>query len=51
MFVTEDTGELYTWGSASHNQLGHGDSKDVQDPLRVQALQGKKVITCSCGKS
>lgn len=46
--VTE-SGELYTWGSSVWHQLGHGERKNVVEPRRVTALEGKRVVEVSCG--
>lgn len=31
-------GELYTWGSGSHGQLGHGDTVEQSHPVEVESL-------------
>lgn len=50
MACVTDAGELYTWGSATRNQLGHGEvGAKLAEPQRVQALAGKKIVACSCG--
>lgn len=37
-------------GSATRHQLGQGEvGAQVSEPQRVQALAGKKIISCSCG--
>ncbi|KAJ7533995.1 hypothetical protein O6H91_13G074600 [Diphasiastrum complanatum] len=33
-----ENGEVYTWGSNSHGQLGHGDTNDVAMPGKVAGL-------------
>ncbi|KAL3687750.1 hypothetical protein R1sor_014059 [Riccia sorocarpa] len=41
--VTRD-GVLYTWGSASHGQLGHGDTAEQSHPVRVDSLSEAGVV-------
>ncbi|KAJ8047252.1 putative E3 ubiquitin-protein ligase HERC2 [Holothuria leucospilota] len=48
------SGELYTWGSATHGRLGHGSIIPVNGsspPLRVETLHmhHQQVIAISCG--
>ena len=35
---------VYTWGSGSKGQLGHGNLEDTQKPELVEALKGKSII-------
>jgi alpha-tubulin suppressor-like RCC1 family protein len=41
-------GELYTWGKGIDGQLGHGNSKNLFSPMKVQVL-GQNVEHVSCG--
>ncbi len=43
-----DSGALWTWGSNSHGQLGHGDTKDQHTPKQVKYFQDKKVAVTQC---
>ena len=47
------TGELYTWGSNTFGQLGHGDRVDRGKPTKVQILSDAniKIHSVSCGRS
>ncbi|KAG6549825.1 hypothetical protein Mapa_008806 [Marchantia paleacea] len=47
-FVTE-CGELYTCGSGSFGQLGHGDCEERLLPCKVQSLSGRAVVMAACG--
>jgi len=43
-----DKGEVYTWGSSTTGQLGHGDHVAVAEiPRLVQGLQGKHIVQAS----
>ncbi|MES1909747.1 MAG: hypothetical protein MHM6MM_002442 [Cercozoa sp. M6MM] len=42
-------GALYTWGDNQHGQLGHGTSRTVSRPERVQALECMDVLSVECG--
>ncbi|KAL1507069.1 hypothetical protein AB1Y20_007930 [Prymnesium parvum] len=44
-----EAGEVYTWGSGSHGQLGHGDRRSEAVPRRVSALSGVRVVRVACG--
>lgn len=46
-------GDLYTWGSNTFGQLGHGDRVSRYEPTKVQALSDAniKVHWVSCGRS
>ena len=50
----DSNGHLYTWGggsSQSYNkgQCGHGHNKSVEQPLKVKALDKKRVTKIACG--
>ncbi|OAE35325.1 hypothetical protein AXG93_4491s1050 [Marchantia polymorpha subsp. ruderalis] len=47
-FVTE-CGELYTCGSGSFGQLGHGDCEERLLPCKVQSLSSRAVVKAACG--
>ena len=38
--ATTHGGDVYTWGSGTHGQLGHGDTRDRLVPAVVAALSG-----------
>ncbi|CAH1776574.1 unnamed protein product, partial [Owenia fusiformis] len=42
-------GEVYTWGKGDYHRLGHGTDEHVRRPRKVSGLQGKKVVSISCG--
>ena len=46
-------GELYTWGSSTFGQTGHGHEKDVAAPRRVEAfaMAGKCVAAAASSGS
>ncbi|BBN07322.1 hypothetical protein MPTK1_4g02880 [Marchantia polymorpha subsp. ruderalis] len=45
-------GEVYTWGSSSNGQLGHGDMVDQSRPVRIEALvDAGHVIQVATGPS
>jgi alpha-tubulin suppressor-like RCC1 family protein len=44
-------GTIYTWGSGSNGQLGHGSTASEALPRPVTALQSERVTTVSCGVS
>ncbi|KAG9287005.1 hypothetical protein G9A89_022969 [Geosiphon pyriformis] len=46
--LTQD-GEVFTWGSGRHGQLGHGNLKSVDKPTVIELLQGLKVTEIACG--
>jgi alpha-tubulin suppressor-like RCC1 family protein len=41
-------GELYSWGKGIDGQLGHGNTKNVPKPLKVEGFD-KNVEQVSCG--
>ncbi|KAM6961342.1 RCC1 domain-containing protein 1 [Aplochiton taeniatus] len=43
------TGAVYTWGSSSHGQLGHGDLGAVEEPKVVEALWGLPISSVAAG--
>jgi alpha-tubulin suppressor-like RCC1 family protein len=45
-------GKLYSWGSGSHGQLGHGNTQDKYRPLQIEAIdEGITVVQVSAGVS
>ncbi|CAM6112493.1 unnamed protein product [Calypogeia fissa] len=38
-------GVIYTWGSGSHGQLGHGDTVEQSQPLQIESLSSIGVVT------
>ena len=42
-------GEVFTWGSNSWGELGHGDKKDRRVPTKVESLDGLVITKISCG--
>jgi len=47
--LTEEKGEVYTWGRGDDGRLGHGDNGWKYVPRLVQALRGKHVCQVTCG--
>ncbi|CAE7789677.1 UVR8 [Symbiodinium sp. CCMP2456] len=43
-----DSGELWTWGSNNHGQLGVGDIKDRHAPVKV-SVNGEKIVAMAAG--
>ncbi|XP_062847584.1 RCC1 domain-containing protein 1 [Trichomycterus rosablanca] len=43
------TGTVYTWGSGSHGQLGHGNLVSEDEPQAVEALWGVPVKSVTAG--
>jgi alpha-tubulin suppressor-like RCC1 family protein len=46
-------GQLYSWGSGSHGQLGHGNTQDEYRPLQIEAIDEgiNPVVQVSAGVS
>ncbi|XP_029199657.2 uncharacterized protein LOC114964483 isoform X1 [Acropora millepora] len=40
---------VFTWGSNSCGQLGHGDCNRRDKPIQVEALQSKSILRVCCG--
>ncbi|XP_033102974.1 RCC1 domain-containing protein 1-like [Anneissia japonica] len=45
-----ENGKLYTWGWGKYGQLGHGDTKTIDRPTLVTALEDKQVVDVVCGE-
>ncbi|KAL0968422.1 hypothetical protein UPYG_G00266660 [Umbra pygmaea] len=43
------SGNVYTWGSGSHGQLGHGDLSPQNEPRAVEALMGMQMSSVAAG--
>lgn len=43
------SGSVYTWGKGDYHRLGHGTTDHVRRPKKVNALQGKKIISIATG--
>ena len=43
------SGAVFTWGKGDYHRLGHGTDDHVRRPKKVQALQGKKVVSIATG--
>ena len=43
------SGIVYTWGKGDYHRLGHGTDDHIRKPMKVTALQGKKVISIATG--
>ncbi|XP_056308023.1 RCC1 domain-containing protein 1 isoform X2 [Danio aesculapii] len=48
LLLTAD-GTLYSWGSGSHGQLGHGALTSLEDPQAVEALWGVPIRAVAAG--
>eukprot|EP00741_Cyanophora_paradoxa_P015422 tig00020875_g14885.t1 len=44
-----DTGELWMCGAGEYGRLGLGDETNQAEPVLLKALQGKDVVSVSCG--
>eukprot|EP01084_Bolivina_argentea_P073109 132689_1 len=42
-------GEIFTFGSGEHGQLGHGNNNDQYIPKQIESLCNKTIIYSSCG--
>jgi alpha-tubulin suppressor-like RCC1 family protein len=42
-------GSVFSWGTGTNGQLGHGTTESVPIPLLINKLQGKGVCQISCG--
>ncbi|KAJ8003004.1 hypothetical protein DPEC_G00164860 [Dallia pectoralis] len=43
------TGDVYTWGSGSHGQLGHGNLSQEEEPRALEALMGLQMGSVAAG--
>ncbi|XP_064397834.1 uncharacterized protein LOC135344542 isoform X2 [Halichondria panicea] len=41
---------VFSWGSSSHGQLGHGDELKKTRPVQIASLADKSIISVSCGQ-
>lgn len=41
--IVSESGNLYTYGSNKHGQLGHGDKNDVKEPKIVDYFEKKNI--------
>lgn len=48
-FILTRQGTLYGWGDNSAGQLGLGDYENRSTPERIDALEGKRVTSVTCG--
>ena len=46
-----DAGDVWTWGTGLHGQLGHGDLENQAEPKLILRLQEKVMISVSVGHS
>ncbi|KAK6472391.1 protein RCC2-like protein [Huso huso] len=44
-------GKLWSWGRNEKGQLGHGDTKRVEEPKLVEALEDEVVVAAACGRN
>eukprot|EP00727_Mastigamoeba_balamuthi_P014412 m51a1_g9596 hypothetical protein (1520) ;mRNA; r:1034033-1039913 len=44
-----EAGDVYSWGSSTNGQLGHGDACDQSVPTLVDALHGKRIVSHQLG--
>jgi alpha-tubulin suppressor-like RCC1 family protein len=49
--AVSDAGDVWTWGTGLHAQLGHGDLENRSEPELVRVLQEKVIISVSVGHS
>eukprot|EP01104_Vermistella_antarctica_P015030 TRINITY_DN4850_c0_g1_i2.p1 TRINITY_DN4850_c0_g1~~TRINITY_DN4850_c0_g1_i2.p1 ORF type:complete len:374 (+),score=54.17 TRINITY_DN4850_c0_g1_i2:200-1321(+) len=47
--VVTDKHEVYTWGKGEFGRLGTLSQQDAVTPVLVEALQGKNVVSITCG--
>ena len=46
-----DDGGVYTWGSGSHGELGHGGVAHEAEPRRIESLRQRALVFAACGAS
>ena len=39
-------GEVYSWGKGIDGQLGHGNTKNVGKPMKIECLQNVEEVSC-----
>ncbi|GAM25148.1 hypothetical protein SAMD00019534_083230 [Acytostelium subglobosum LB1] len=44
-----ENGDIYSWGSNTKGQLGHGNTEKQVRPKQIEELKGKPIIKISCG--
>ena len=49
--ATTRSGGLYTWGNGKDGKLGHGDTRDAYTPRRVEAMDGRRIVSLDLGRS
>jgi NIMA (never in mitosis gene a)-related kinase 8 len=42
-------GDVYAWGNGENGELGHGQKKGSSEPIFVEALRDRKIITMGAG--
>ena len=47
--ITADGGTMYTFGWGRYGNLGHGHTRDLHVPTRVEGLEGQMVTDPICG--
>jgi len=48
-FAVSSGGTVYSWGANTNGQLGHGNTDQVEQPKRVEALSGSTSVQIACG--
>ncbi|GJJ75874.1 hypothetical protein EMPS_08232 [Entomortierella parvispora] len=51
LLALASNGDLYSWGSGRHGQLGHGDLVSEEHPKVIESLQGIRITSAACGSS
>jgi len=49
--VLTSKGKVYTWGKGENGRLGLGDTRDINYPTLVEALEDRHVHSVACGSS
>ena len=42
--------QVFSWGSSSHGQLGHGDTLKKSRPVQIATLADKSIVSVVCGQ-
>ncbi|XP_059486936.1 serine/threonine-protein kinase Nek8-like isoform X2 [Neocloeon triangulifer] len=48
--LTKD-GDVYAWGQGSHGQLGQGKNEGSSEPIFVEALRNRRILTLAAGEN
>ncbi|XP_049639888.1 RCC1 domain-containing protein 1 [Suncus etruscus] len=49
VLLLDEAGQVFSWGSGRHGQLGHGTLEPTSEPRLLEALQGLRMATVAAG--